>query len=364
MSDTAQKKPIGGEKKQKVILVVCAALVLIGLIGYVLQLTLGLSGYAAHAPWGLYIVAFYCAAGLGAGALIAAATIALSRSIDDSTLSKLYAVAAAAFVVASACVIADLGSPAALFEMIISPNLAGPLFYDMIILAAGIVVGIVGAVMMRRADAKRTPLAVASLAIAIAVLAIEAWLLSITYAHDSWSLLLGFTPALIQAAVLGIAALALLAPDVRALRYLLGFGAAVVVLTEGVEAAIGIKDTLAGAQLAAFIQSPLLWIAAVIAVAGIVLLCQGKGRWAAAATLAEVVFIKAAAIWSGQAIAVTSKDTFLGGFGIGFEEVLVIAGIAAVGVLVYQGIGIILDKRTGAAEPSAAQAQSSKAVTA
>lgn len=333
----------GGGKARKTVLAVCAALVLVGIVAYAVQQIGGMESYANHAPWGIYIVVFYCAAGLGAGSLIVGGIAVAADLIERPALSKLFVVVAAAFVVASACVIADLGSPAALISMIVTPNLAGPLFYDMLILAAGIIAGIVGAWYLRRSSVNRPAFAVISIAVGVLVLAIEAWLLSITYAHEAWNLLLGFTPALAQAGVLGLAAAAALCPQSKGIARALAIGIAAVVLAEGIEALIGIKDTLAGAQLAAFIGSPLFWLAVVAAIAAVVLALRGTGVWGAATAFASIVLLKAAAIWAGQAISITDAQTFLGGFGIGWIELLVSVGIVALGVLVYVAAGMLFE---------------------
>ena len=360
-----------GEKGRKKIIAVAAALVVIGIIGYGVQLAMGLGGYVNHAPWGLYIVVFYCAAGLGAGSLIVASVALAAKLFDNGTLKRLYLVALAGFVVASGCIIADLGTPTVLFQMIVSPNFAGPLFYDMLVLIAGIAVAAIGFASLQKPTGKRTVLLACSAAVGVLVLVVEAWILAITYGHDAWNLLLGFTPALLQACVLGLCAAVLLATpdgsrtaDLKGAAIALAIGALTVVVASGVEAAMGIRDTLTGEQLLAFVQTPLFWLSGAAAITALVLLGRGSLRAGAACAAIEVLLLKTAAIWAGQAIALTGSGAFVGGFGIGVAEVLVIVGIAALGVLVYELVLMATARKEVGAEGDAAPAAEKKAVIA
>ena len=113
-------------KRYKVLTVVLAALVVVGLGCWVYQLIVGLSatGMNNGTSWGLYIISFMFFVGLSVGSL-AVASVAYVFKVD-----RLKAIALPAVIISTVCigaaglfVLVDLGSIHRVWRMIIGANI-------------------------------------------------------------------------------------------------------------------------------------------------------------------------------------------------------------------------------------------------
>ena len=125
---------------------VLAALTVAGVAAWIYQLVngLGVTGMSNSTSWGLYITCFMFFVGLSAGGLI----VASSASVFHVAQYK--KVALPAVVLSTVCIccagmfiLIDLGGVQRVWQMLISPNFASPLMWDMCVITLYLVVNIV-----------------------------------------------------------------------------------------------------------------------------------------------------------------------------------------------------------------------------
>lgn len=121
------------------------ALAVVGIACWIAQLTgAGALALTDHAVWGLYIVGFTLCTGIAAGCLMFASSTVLFHPFAPwrpyARLAGACAVAIGA-VGAGLFIVADLGSPARMWEMVAYAHPGSPLFWDAIILLAYVVIG-------------------------------------------------------------------------------------------------------------------------------------------------------------------------------------------------------------------------------
>lgn len=166
-------------------------LVVLGLIGWILQLTGGLftgSDMTNIFLWGLMIALFAFMVGFGAGAQIVASVIVLMRKDELMPLARTgAAVGLACVAAAGVAILADLGAVRNVLFMFTSLNLSSPLAWDMIALSAFIVLSIVQLVMMARGSDAMRVWALLAGACAVVLQVIEGLLFSLQSAHAWWA---------------------------------------------------------------------------------------------------------------------------------------------------------------------------------
>ncbi len=126
-------------KNYKLILNIVIALMLIGVISYIIQLTTGLvvTDMNNSYSWGLYIAGFAFFVGNAAGGMVLSASIYMFGLKALKPFAKIGALAAFANVIgAMLCVVIDIGQPFRLLNMLIYPNFSSPLIWDVIILSS------------------------------------------------------------------------------------------------------------------------------------------------------------------------------------------------------------------------------------
>jgi molybdopterin-containing oxidoreductase family membrane subunit len=131
----------------KPLFIIFALLAVIGLVCWVMQLTKGLqlTNLNNYNTWGLYIIGFMIFTGIAAGSLIFASSTYLFQSMAEYkpyTRIAAFVGAIGSVVAAGLFIIVDIGNPERAWYIITSANIASPMFWDTIILAAYVVIGI------------------------------------------------------------------------------------------------------------------------------------------------------------------------------------------------------------------------------
>lgn len=139
-------KEILFSKNTKLILL-AAVMVVVGGVAWLSMLVFGLydtANVGNAMSWGLLIAVFAFLVGFGAGSQFLASLIVLLKKdhlLPWATLAQ--AIALAGGCGAGVAIIADLGSPWNMLAMILSPNPASPLTWDMLALSAFVVVSLI-----------------------------------------------------------------------------------------------------------------------------------------------------------------------------------------------------------------------------
>ena len=174
------------------VMIVLAVIAAFGAAAWIYQTMfgLGVTGMNNGTSWGLYIAAFMFFVGLSAGGLI----VASSASIFHVTEFKKVALPAVCVSTVCICcagllVILDLGGVARLFNLILSPNLISPLFWDICVITCYLVINLIYLYFMTSKKADKSKIAIVSrfaLPIAILVHPVTAWIFALQIAREGW----------------------------------------------------------------------------------------------------------------------------------------------------------------------------------
>lgn len=179
------------EKTTRITGFVGLALLVLGLIGWALQLSGGLlagSGMTNIFLWGIMIALFAFMVGFGAGAQIIASIIYLSNREELLPVARMAAAVGLACVAAAGvAILADLGAVRNVLYMLIGLNLSSPLAWDMIALTAFIVVSVIQLVMIARKSSSVKLWAALAGICAVVLQIIEGLLFSLQTAHAWWA---------------------------------------------------------------------------------------------------------------------------------------------------------------------------------
>lgn len=186
-----------------------AVLAAAGFAAWVLQLAQGLLATTAMSNsfcWGLMIGVFAFLVGFGAGSQLVASCIVLSGK-DELAPYASFAQAAAVGGAAGAAiaVIVDLGSPQNILSMLLHPNPASPLTWDMIALTAFLAVALVSLVALARSWRSVRVWALLGLIAAVALQVVEGVLFAFSSARAWWHSFIVPVDFLAVAAVCGLA---------------------------------------------------------------------------------------------------------------------------------------------------------------
>lgn len=176
--------------KNKLLTGVLAALAVVGVGAYVYQLMGGLAvtGMSNGVSWGLYITMFMFFVGLSAGGLI----VASSASVFH--IKRFKAVAMPAIILSTVCIclagmfiLIDLGGVQRVWNMLLSPNFASPLVWDMGVITLYLVINVLYLVNMRRGnDHAVSIISRFALPCAILVHSVTAWIFGLQIAKEGW----------------------------------------------------------------------------------------------------------------------------------------------------------------------------------
>lgn len=346
--DTVRERRTGGLAKP--FWIAGAILALIGIVAFAIQMANQSMAGVSQYPWGFYIAMFYSAASAGAGILIVGGIAYWSGFIKELHMARLYVIACALFIVASILIVVDLGSPLGILMTYTSANALSPVFFDALVLPLCIVVCVVAALVVGSSQPASKIVSAVGLLAGLALLGVEAWLLTTCSGKEAWSVLLGAGPALIQSALLAIAVIVAGLPESRAWKTLL-LGTLIVVLASLVFDVVLNQGsgTILQMQLAAIAAMPLFWIATVIGLIACVLLFTGGSkllvRCAVVAAIATVPLFKLAIFWGTQSVAPIKELTSGGVVHFDPIELVVFAGAIGFGMLVYAIADRILRNR-------------------
>lgn len=173
--------------------IVLAVLALVGVGCWVYQLATGLAitGMSNANSWGLYIIMFMFFVGLSAGGLI----VASSASVFH--IERFKAVAMPAVILSTACicvagmfVLVDLGSIQNIWRLIIGPNFASPLLWDVCVITIYLIINILYLVFMtsKKEGSERKVAIISRFALPIAILvhSVTAWIFGLQIAKEGW----------------------------------------------------------------------------------------------------------------------------------------------------------------------------------
>lgn len=202
-----------GEKSQRNWMIILAIIALIGLGFYIHQLISGLevTGMDNIVSWGLYIITFAFLVGLSAGGLI------VSSSAYVLKIDKLKKVAPVGIVVAVACIIgagmmivADVGRPERILNILIGGRFTSPIAWDFFVISIYLLIGLYECWIffsnkwrLESEEKKEKIVAKAaylSLPIALLVHSITAWIFGLQVGRPFWDTAL-MAPIFISSAI-------------------------------------------------------------------------------------------------------------------------------------------------------------------
>lgn len=202
------------------LLAASAACIVVGGVAWIAMLALGLfdtSNMSNNMNWGLLIAMFAFLVGFGAGAQFVAAGIVLSgKEHLQRWAVPAQAIALAGVIGAAVAIIADLGSPWNILAMLLAPNFASPLTWDMVALTAFIVVAFICLVALAREWRSLKVWMAAGVVAALALQVVEGLLFALMQARAWWHSPLAVVDFVVVACVCGLAAVMFVAAFSRA----------------------------------------------------------------------------------------------------------------------------------------------------
>ncbi|KUO63818.1 MAG: hypothetical protein APF84_14440 [Gracilibacter sp. BRH_c7a] len=325
----------------KTFLMAIGVVFLVGLGFWIKQIMGGFSGYSAQYAWGLYIAAFFTAVAGGAGVMILAAITNIMNIIDERKSRQFYMAAVAMFVMAGFFILADLGAPLNIFKLVFTTNMSAPMVLDFWLLMACVVICIISVFL--KGQSKN--LSIVGLVLAFVLLVVEAWLIASGNAQQLWGITMGGGIAFIQVAIMSFSLLMLIGQDAKYVKLGLVFGLLIFLGVSLTDLLAGLSDGgRLGLQWAAVANSYVFWIGIVVgAIAPLVLLLKAKELVKnsriviSALAMLGVLFTKLSYVWSSQAVpAIDIGANSAAGFHL--EEIIVVIGFTALGILVYYGL--------------------------
>lgn len=160
-------------------------LVVIGIVAWIMQLTqgLGVLGVNQAVAWGAYIAAFFLFAGAGSGLVILAALSDLGTLPTLKGQRRWLLLAAiASFVAAGVMILMDIGKPERVLFMLSYPNFKSMFVWDFYALALSVILAVVYVYF----GAKWNWLPWLAALVALMVVIVEGWILSVSAATPLW----------------------------------------------------------------------------------------------------------------------------------------------------------------------------------
>lgn len=280
-------------KTTRTVGIVGIALLVIGLIGWGLQLAGGLlagSGMTNIFLWGLMIALFAFMVGFGAGSQLVASAIYLFGKEELKPIARIAAATGLACVgAAGVAILTDLGAIRNIMAMIFGLNLRSPLAWDMIAITAFIIVSVIQLIVIARGNKSAKAWAIVAGVFAIILQIVEGLLFSTQTAHAWWATPIMPIDFLVVAFVSGSALMLLVAcvkgtsPDgaswigrlcawAIALHLALAICDLVIVAVEGTPEAVGVLGAI-GANILLYLCELLL-----PAIAMVLLFANGTKR--------------------------------------------------------------------------------------
>ncbi len=338
-----------GKNAIKPFLIATGIIFLLGVGFWIKQITGGFSGYSVQYAWGLYIAAFFTAVAGGAGAMILAGIATFMNIFTENKLKQFYMAAIAMFVMAGFFILADLGAPLNIFKLVFTSNFSAPMVLDFWLLVACVVICLLA--VFFKIQSKTLPLV--GLILAVILLGAESWLVVSANVQQLWGVTMGGGAAFVQVAVMAFALLMLIGLDAKFTRY--GLASALIFFL-----GVSLSDLLAGLsdggrlgmQWSAVLTSGVFWTGIVLGtIAPLLMLFMAKGAGKfysiglPVLAMLGVLFTKLGYVWSSQAVPAIDVNA-LAASGFHVDEVIIVIGFIALGILVYYG----LNARKGGAQ--------------
>ena len=216
MTTTAQKSSFNSSNLWTGLL---AILALVGVVCWVLQLTVGLQ--LTHLNdinmWGLYIVGFMIFTGVAAGSLFFTSVPYLFHldQYKQYTRISAYTGAVSSIVAAGLFIIVDIGHPDRVWELILRSHLTSPMFWDFLMLSAYMVLSIIFTRQLilvhngNKEEKSLKPIAVISLIAGILVI-VTSFVFAMQIARPMWNTPVEPVSFLIVALIAALAVLSLI----------------------------------------------------------------------------------------------------------------------------------------------------------
>ena len=185
-----------GGKGLTVAIAVCAALALVGVGFWMMQLSGGLiqTGMRNLDNWGLYIISFMWFVGLSAGGLIISSVPRVFGIKGFGGISKIAIMTSLACTCcAVAMILVDLGNPLRVWELIAYSNLSSPLMWDVLVITTYFVLSIVYLALTLRnekgktSDAALRVVSAICQVVAVLVHTVTAWIIGLQTSHELWN---------------------------------------------------------------------------------------------------------------------------------------------------------------------------------
>jgi molybdopterin-containing oxidoreductase family membrane subunit len=303
---------------------------------YQLIAGLGVTGLGQQVVWGGYIAGFFTAAGAGVGLVTAAAYSGGGRAAR-ATRTRLLTLAASSFIAAGVLITMDVGSPFTLWRLLVAFRFASLMTWDAWLLA---IVFVLTVVLLYRKPRRMAGLEWLTVALGVALVAVEAWMLSGEAARSLWTGGRTLVSFLVGAAIAG-QGLALLV-DGYELRERLRRGLAAMlwlnlflVVAEALSGLIG-GAPRTSAEALAILGSGMFWLHLVVGMIVPLALVKGPAvRTAAALAVLGVLLEKLWYLPAGQ------EQPWLegipaAGYWPSLVEIIALAGVAALAALIYR----------------------------
>lgn len=175
----------------RILLIIGAALVALGGIGWGIQLGGGLitgSGMTNVFLWGLMIGVFAFMVGFGAGAQFLCTAIYLRKKDEFKPFAQVAATVALACVAAAGvAILADLGAIRNILAMVLGLNLRSPLAWDMIAMTAFLLLSLIQLIAMAKKSPRIKIWTILAGIAALALQVVEGLLFSTQSAHAWWA---------------------------------------------------------------------------------------------------------------------------------------------------------------------------------
>ncbi len=145
-------------KKTHITFIVGLILCVAGVLGWGYQIMngLGITGLSNPFSWGLYMGTFEFFIGVSSGGMLLFSIAYLFQVESLKPFTKLGAVGALAGVVAAGvAIMTDLGKPFRVLQMLLTPNVASPLFWDVVVLGIYVILCIAATVIQLKPDSKK-----------------------------------------------------------------------------------------------------------------------------------------------------------------------------------------------------------------
>lgn len=354
MATTAQNMDRKSPGMPLIGLILAVVLGIVGIAAWLYQLSQGMqvTSLNQQVVWGLYIAAFFTAVGGGAVLLALAGLSAFTPLLTAAQRTRALAVSLAAFFAGAIFIAMDVGNPVQIWRVITAFRFDSLMTWDFWMLLIAAVVAIVYLWTSRAGGANKV-LAALAIAAAVAVVAVEGWMLSVLSAHPMWSSGLTLVAFLINAAVAGLGLVLLAVTQQETVRKLL-------LAALGLSLLLALAEVLTGALsgdprtreeislLLTGALAPAFWFHIVIGLVIPIVLIARRQFLPAAAALA-VIGVVAEKVWflaAGQAqpwLPLEGRTYLPSGL-----ELAAVIGMAGLAVVVFWALMWFVQKRQAA----------------